>query len=226
MTQYKEKSEGKEFVSVGLFDYPALMASDILLYDTTEVPIGGDQKQHVELARDLAERFNSKFGNTFVLPEPKISQSGGRIMSLLDPTKKMSKSDSNPNATIFLLDNAEIATKKIMSAVTDDKRQAKYDPQNQPGISNLLEIYSAISGKAISDIEKDFSDNKATKGYTHLKTEVSEVVVTFLKQFQEKYNNIRESSNLKDVLDKGRNRAYEISHKKLLEVYEKVGFIA
>lgn len=225
MTQYKEKSEGKEFVSVGLFDYPALMASDILLYDTTQVPVGEDQRQHIELARDLAERFNSRFGETFVLPEPKISQAGGKIMSLVDPTKKMSKSDANQNATVFLLDEVEVARKKILSAVTDSKRQVKYDVQNQPGISNLLEIYSVLSNKRIPDIVEDFRVNKVKKGYFHFKTEVADAVVSFLKDFQQKYDDLRKGSELKEILEKGAEKAKDISHKKLQEVYKKVGFV-
>lgn len=225
MTQYKEKSEGKEFVSVGLFDYPALMASDILLYDTTEVPIGDDQKQHVELSRDLAERFNSRFGDTFVLPKPVTPKLGARIMSLNDPTKKMSKSDPNPNATIYLLDEPEVIRKKISSAVTDGERRVKYDFQKQPGISNLLEIYSSLSGREISEIEADFETHKTTKGYNHLKDEVSNEVIKFISEFQKEYKNFREDQKLNDILEKGAVKAIEISHKKLQEVYEKVGFI-
>lgn len=222
MTQFKDKSEGKEFVSVGLFDYPALMAADILLYNTTEVPVGEDQKQHVELTRDLAERFNSKYGDTFVLPKPTIPQDGGRVMSLVDPTKKMSKSDPNQNATIYLLDDLEVARKKIKSAVTDDKRQIKYDIKNQPGISNLLDIHSALSGKKISEIVKSFDESKL--GYDHFKNEVADVVVNFLKEFQQKYNQVMKS-NLEEILKSGSEKAREISHPKLTEVYEKVGFV-
>lgn len=225
MTQYKEKSQGKESVSVGVFDYPALMAADILLYDTTEVPIGEDQKQHVELTRDVAERFNSKYGSIFVLPEPKIPKMGGRVMSLLDPTKKMSKSDANANGAILLLESPESARKKIMAAVTDSKRQIKYDIQEQPGISNLLEIYSAFSNKQIPEIEEDFRINKATKGYTHFKEEVADVVENFLVDFQKKYHEIVDSSKLDEILSNGAKKSYEISHPKLLEVYKKVGFL-
>ncbi len=220
MTQFKEKSEGKDFVSVGLFDYPVLMAADILLYDTTEVPVGEDQKQHVELARDLAEKINGKFGDIFVLPNPIIPKTGGRVMSLIDPTKKMSKSDANPNATIYLLDDLELAKKKIMSATTDSESTVKYDWANKPGISNLIEIICELDNKSVEIIEKEF----ANKNYKEFKERVAEVVVNFLKEFQLKYNKIIES-DLKKVLEEGNKKAYKLSHKKLLEVYKKVGFV-
>ncbi|MEK7163844.1 MAG: tryptophan--tRNA ligase [Patescibacteria group bacterium] len=215
MTQYKEKSEGKESVSVGLFDYPALMAADILLYDTTEVPIGDDQKQHVEITRDVAERFNSKYGETFVLPEAKVPKVGGRVMSLIDPIKKMSKSDSNPNGAIGLLEDPRSARKKIMSAVTDSGSEVKMDWTNKPGISNLLEIYSQLSGK-----EYTGSDS-----YGEFKTAVADVVEKFLIGFQKKHKEIFESGKLESILETGAQKSYEISHPKLLEVYKKIGFL-
>ncbi|HTK03672.1 MAG TPA: tryptophan--tRNA ligase [Alphaproteobacteria bacterium] len=220
MTQFKDKSENKEFVSVGLFDYPALMAADILLYDTTHVPVGEDQKQHVELARDLAERFNSKFGETFTLPMPVIPKVGGRVMSLVDPTKKMSKSDPNKNATIYLLDSEEEVIKKIKSAATDSGSEIKKDV-NKHGISNLIDIYSEFSGLTVEEIETKF----AGKNYGEFKQAVAESVNNFLKNFQEKYNNLRQSSDLKNILKQGSEKAKEISGKKLEEVYEKVGFV-
>ena len=222
MNQYKEKSDGKEFVSVGLFDYPALMVADILLYGTTHVPVGEDQKQHVELARDLAEKFNSKFGDTFILPEPTIFKVGKRVMSLIDPTKKMSKSDPNKNSTVYLLDNPRVAREKIMSATTDSKRQIKYDWDTQPGISNLLEIYSELSGKSVSEIEDEYKKSKM--GYDHFKTDVANSVVDFLEDFQQKYNVISKS-DIQEILEKGAEKAKIISNKKLQEVYEKIGFI-
>lgn len=215
MTQYKEKSEGKESVSVGLFDYPALMASDILLYDTTEVPVGEDQKQHVELTRDVAEKFNSKYGQTFVLPEPKIPVSGGRVMSLVDPTKKMSKSDANPNGAIGLLEDPASARKKIMSAVTDSGSEVKMDWDNKPGISNLLEIYSQLSGKEYA----------GGNNYGEFKTAVADVVEKFLVDFQQKYKAISESGKLDAILKEGASKSYALSHPKLLEVYKKIGFL-
>ncbi|KKS32982.1 MAG: Tryptophan-tRNA ligase [Candidatus Amesbacteria bacterium GW2011_GWA2_42_12] len=221
MTQYKEKSQGKESVSVGVFDYPALMAADILLYDTTEVPIGEDQKQHVELTRDVAERFNSKYGSTFVLPEPKIPKMGGRVMSLVDPTKKMSKSDANPNGAVMLLESPESARKKIMAAVTDSGSEIKYDWNNKPGISNLLEILSQLSNTPISDLETQFSG----QNYGQFKTAVADEVEKFLVDFQKKYHEIVDSGKLDEILSNGAKKSYEISHPKLLEVYKKVGFL-
>lgn len=215
MTQYKEKSEGKESVSVGLFDYPALMAADILLYDTTEVPVGEDQKQHVELARDVAERFNSKYGSTFVLPEPKIPKIGGRVMSLTDPLKKMSKSDANPNGAIGLLEDPKSARKKIMSAVTDSGSEVKKDWQNKPGISNLLEIYSQLSGQ----------EYLGSGGYGEFKTAVADVVEKFLTEFQKKYQEVTASGKLESILEDGAKKSYEISHPKLMEIYKKIGFL-
>ncbi len=222
MTQFKEKSEGKDSVSVGLFDYPALMAADILLYGTTEVPVGSDQKQHVELTRDIAEKFNSKFGNTFTLPLPVIPKVGGRIMSLTDPTKKMSKSDTNPSATVYLLDNENDARKKIESATTDSGNEVKYDPASKPGISNLIAIYSEFSGMTVEEVEIKFSDIS----YKEFKSKVADEVIKFLTTFQENYKKIRESGDLEVKLKNGSEKAYKLSHPKLLEVYEKVGFIS
>ncbi len=221
MTQFKDKSENKDFISVGLFDYPALMAADILLYDTTEVPVGEDQKQHVELTRDLAEKFNGKFGETFVLPQPKIPTTGGRIMSLIDPTKKMSKSDPNQNATIYLLDNLEEARKKIMSATTDSGKTIKYDPMQKPGISNLIDIYSELSDKSPLDIEAEFEG----KTYKEFKEQVADVIVNFLEDFQARYKTLRESNELETILKKSAEKAYTISHPKLEQVFEKIGFV-
>ncbi|MBI3443491.1 tryptophan--tRNA ligase [Candidatus Woesebacteria bacterium] len=221
MTQYKEKAEGKEFVSVGLFDYPALMAADILLYDTTHVPVGEDQKQHVELTRDVAERFNSKHGDTFVLPKPIVPGVGGRIMSLTDPTKKMSKSDEKEESRVNLLDNPTEIKAKIMAAVTDSGSEIKYDKRTKPGISNLIEIYSQTSGKSLGEVEKEF----AGKGYVEFKEAVSDAVIDLLVPLQEKYRNLRESKNLVDILREGAEKARKISHKKLLIIYEKVGFV-
>lgn len=221
MTQYKEKSEGKESVSVGLFDYPALMAADILLYDTTHVPVGEDQKQHVELTRDVAEKFNNKYGsNVFVLPTPTIPTVGGRVMSLSNPTKKMSKSVDDPNGTIGLLDSKESITKKILSAVTDSENKVSYD-KSRPGVSNLIEIFSNVTGTSISDTEKKFS----SAGYKEFKEAVSEEVVKFLTELQEKYAHFRDEKTLLTTLEESNARAYEISHPKMKEVYSTIGFI-
>lgn len=220
MTQYKEKSEGKDVVSVGLFGYPVLMAADILLYDTTEVPVGEDQKQHVELTRDAAERFNSKFGQTFLLPEPKIPKVGARIMSLREPTKKMSKSDGDPMGAIGLLDDEATIIRKIATAVTDSQRDIVYDA-SRPGIYNLIEIYSKLSGEFPDQVEKKFEG----KGYKEFKEGLTEQVLKVLLPLQEKYRNLRESDKLIEILAKSAARAKEISGKKLKEVKEKVGFL-
>lgn len=218
MTQFKDKSEGKQSVSVGLFDYPALMAADILLYDTTHVPVGEDQKQHVELARDLAEKFNSKFGDTFVVPEPAIASVGKRIMSLTDPSRKMSKSDPNPNSRIELLDSPEIVRKKIASAVTSSG--ADFD-STAPGVANLIDIYSGFSGKSGEEIGKEFLG----RGYKEFKEAVAEQVIAFLVPFQEKYNSLINSGDLLTHLNLGAQKARSLSHPKLISVYEKVGFV-
>jgi len=219
MTQYKEKAENKDFVSVGLFDYPALMAADILLYDTTEVPVGEDQKQHVELTRDVAGRFNSKHGDTFTLPEPVISDTGARIMNLIDPTKKMSKSDPNPDSRINLLDDKETIFRKIKSATTDSESEIKYNLKEKPGISNLLEIYSVLNSKDIEECENELRD----MGYGKFKETVAEGLSLSLGSIQNKYKEVRESEKLIEVLNSGAEKAREISGKKLREVYEKVG---
>jgi tryptophanyl-tRNA synthetase len=220
MTQFKDKSNGREFVSVGLFDYPALMAADILLYDTTHVPVGEDQKQHVELARDLAERFNSKFGETFTLPEPTIPEVGGRVMSLIDPTKKMSKSDPNKNATIYLLDSEDEVLTKIKGATTDSDNKVKKSPE-KPGISNLIDIYSEVTNLSVSEIEEKFEG----KSYGEFKVDLANQINIFLSGFQSRYKKLREGNDLEKILKVGSEKAKEISHKKLTEVYEKVGFV-
>lgn len=219
MTQYKEKSEKKDFVSVGLFDYPALMAADILLYDTTEVPVGEDQKQHVELTRDVAEKFNSKYGAVFTIPEPKISDSGARVMSLTDPTKKMSKSDPNPNSRINLLDDEKTIFSKLRSATTDSDSEIKYDPERKPGIANLIEICSVLSGETKEEIAGKFSG----KHYSDFKEQVAIMINTHLSDVRQKYHEYRESGKLTEILERSAQRAREISSEKLKDVKEKVG---
>lgn len=219
MTQYKEKSEKKDFVSVGLFDYPALMAADILLYDATEIPVGEDQKQHVELTRDVAQKFNSKYSAVFTLPEPKISSTGARVMSLTDPTKKMSKSDPNPNSRINLLDDDKIIFSKLRSATTDSDSEIKYDPVGKPGITNLIEIYSVLSGETKEGVSGKFSG----KSYSEFKEDVARMIDTHLSGIRQKYHEYRESGKLTEILEKGAQRAGEISGKKLKEVKESIG---
>lgn len=219
MTQFKEKSKNKKNVSVGLFTYPILMAADILLYSADIVPTGIDQKQHVELARNLAERFNNKYGETFTLPEPMIPEVGAKIKDLQDPTKKMSKSSTNPKGIIYLLDTEEDIRKKIMSAVTDSENKVYYDPINKPGISNLLTIYSSLKKISIEDTEKYFKDSN----YGNLKHKVADLIVETLKEIRKKYEEIINSSDLDKILDDGKNKVNEIAKLKYEEVRKKVG---
>jgi tryptophanyl-tRNA synthetase len=180
MTQFKEKSEGQEFVSVGLFDYPVLMASDILLYDTEEVPVGDDQRQHVELTRDVATRFNHHYGETFVVPKATFPEVGARIMDLQIPTKKMSTSDGSPQGTVLLQEDPKAITKKIKSAVTDSETEVRHDRDAKPGVSNLIEIYAAVTGATIPAVEKEFGGSQ----YGAFKTAVADAVVEFLRPLQ------------------------------------------
>ncbi len=218
MTQYKDKSGKQEMVSVGLFDYPVLMAADILLYDTDEVPVGDDQKQHVELTRDLAERFNSRYGEIFKIPEPIISLEGARIMSLQDPSSKMSKSDKNESASIYLLEEPDAARRKIMRAVTDSGSEVVYR-EDKPAISNLLEIYSQLAGRTIGELEQEYEG----RGYGDFKRDLTEVVGEFLQSFQSKYREVMESGRVEEVLEAGAVRARGVSSKKLEEVKNVVG---
>lgn len=219
MTQFKEKSANKKNVSVGLFTYPILMASDILLYDADIVPTGIDQKQHVELARNLASRFNNKYGETFKLPEPMIPEVGAKIKDLQDPTKKMSKSSENKKGIIYLLDDEKDIRKKIMSAVTDSEGKVYYDTENKPGISNLLTIYSCLKEISIEDTCTYFKDSN----YGNLKKEVADVVVEKLNEIKKKYNEIINSSELDKLLDDGHKKVEEIAKLKYEEVRKKVG---
>ncbi|WP_227395764.1 tryptophan--tRNA ligase [Jeotgalibacillus aurantiacus] len=203
MTQFKDKSDGKEGVSAGLLTYPPLMAADILLYKTDLVPVGEDQKQHLELTRDLAERFNKKFNDIFTIPEVRIPKTGARIMSLQDPLKKMSKSDPNNKSFISMLDEPSQITKKIKSAVTDSEGIVKFDKENKPGVSNLLSIYSILSGKSISEIEEMYEG----KGYGDFKSDLAEVVVNCIKPIQDRYNELMNSEELDRILDKGAEKA-------------------
>jgi tryptophanyl-tRNA synthetase len=220
MTQYKEKAaKQKEAVSVGLFDYPSLIAADILLYKTDVVPVGEDQKQHVELARDAAQRFNSMYGETFVLPEPVIPDIGARIMGLDDPTKKMSGSEEGPNHSIALLDPPEVIRAKIMRATTDSQRDVVFD-ESRPGINNLLTIYHSFTGQSQQEIESKF----AGKGYRDLKKELAEVVIEGLRPIQERYQALTASAGHIDaILKEGADKARPLAEKMLAEVKKKVG---
>src|SRR6187551_4071648 len=218
MTQFKDKGKGNtERAGVGLFTYPVLMAADILLHQTDLVPIGKDQKQHLELTRDLAERFNRDFGETFVVPEPYIPPVGANILSLQDPAKKMSKSDENPNGSIFLMDDADTITKKIKRAVTDSGTDINFDPE-RPAITNLLTIYYLLTGNSDEECLAHFQG----KGYGQFKTELAEAVVEFLRPFQQRVAEIDDGS-LRSILDTGAERAREIAAGTVKEVYAKLG---
>jgi tryptophanyl-tRNA synthetase len=206
-----------ERASVGLFTYPVLMAADILLYQTDLVPVGKDQKQHLELCRDLAERFNRDYGETFKIPDPFIPPVGASIKSLQDPSKKMSKSDENPNGSIFLLDDADTITKKIKRAVTDSGTEITFD-ETRPAITNLLTIYQLITDKSSDDCVAHF----AGKGYGQFKTELADATVEFLKPFQERIKQF-DDETLKSTLSNGAERARTIAAKTLSDVYEKTG---
>ncbi len=220
MTQFKDKKEKQVGgVSVGLLTYPSLMAADILLYDKNLVPVGVDQKQHLELTRDLAIRFNSKYGETFVVPEPYIAPAGAKVMSLVDPTKKMSKSDPNPKGYIALLDDINIIKKKIKSAVTDSDGTIRYDLENKPGISNLLTILSCITNTSIADLVDKYKDSN----YQSFKEDVAEAVANEIKPIQDKYNEIINSKLIDEVLDEGRDYANYLANKKINKVYNKIG---
>ncbi len=220
MTQYKDKKEKQvQGVSAGLLTYPSLMAADILLYDADVVPVGIDQKQHLELTRDLANRFNQKYGETFVIPEPFIPEAGAKIMSLTDPTKKMSKSDANPKAYISLLDDINVINKKIKSAVTDSDGKIKYDLENKPGVSNLLTILSCVTGVSIKDLEEKYKDSN----YQSFKEDVASAVVSEIKPIQEKYKELINSKLIDKVLDDGRDYANYLANKKINKVYNKIG---
>ncbi|WP_243385719.1 tryptophan--tRNA ligase [Bacillus kexueae] len=219
MTQFKDKSAGKEAVSAGLLTYPPLMAADILLYNTDIVPVGEDQKQHLELTRDLAERFNKKYNDIFTIPEVRIPKVGARIMSLQDPTKKMSKSDPNQKAFISLLDEPKQIEKKIKSAVTDSEGIVRYDKENKPGVSNLLSIYSILGNISIEELEAKYEG----KGYGEFKADLAEVVVNALAPLQEKYHQLMNSDELDEILDRGAEKANFVASKMLKKMENAMG---
>jgi tryptophanyl-tRNA synthetase len=219
MTQFKDKvGKHQESATVGLYDYPVLMASDILLYNTEIVPVGEDQKQHVELARDIARRFNKEYSEIFKIPEAVVRKEGARIMGLQDPTKKMSKSDESGLGCIDLLDDVESAKKKIMRAVTDSDSLVKYDAKNKPAVSNLLTIYSYLGNKSIKEIEKEYEG----KGYGDFKKGLADVVGNFLQSFQDKYYAISDSEVL-DILENGKEKAAKIANATLDKARHAIG---
>ena len=218
MTQFKDKARRQtESVAVGLFDYPVLMASDILLYQTDLVPVGEDQKQHLELTRDLAIRFNRDYGDTFRIPDPYIPKVGSRIMSLSDPAKKMSKSDDDPNGCVMLLDDADIIQRKFKRAVTDSGTEIRFD-ESRPAITNLLTIYHLITGEPTQEVEAHFEG----KGYAQLKAQIAEVTVEFLRPLQQRVGYITDE-RLDHILGEGRERAKKIAGATLEQVFEKMG---
>ncbi len=224
MTQFKDKSqkEGSDATTVGLFTYPVLMAADVLLYDTDLVPVGEDQRQHLELARDVAQRFNSRFPDTFVIPEPMIPKATAKIYDLQDPTSKMSKSASTDAGLITLLDDPHVTAKKIRSAVTDSEREIRYDPEAKPGVSNLLTIQSAVTG---TDVDK-LVDGYAGRGYGDLKKDTAEAVVEFVTPIKTRVDDLlADTGELEGILAAGATRANEVSAKTLKRVYERLGFL-
>lgn len=223
MTQFKDKSaKHADNINAGLFTYPSLMAGDILLYQADLVPVGDDQKQHLEITRDIAERFNKLYGECFRIPEAYIPKTGSRIMGLQDPTSKMSKSSTIPNDTILLVDTPEEIMKKIKKAVTDSEGIVKFDIENKPGVSNLMEIYSIITGKTLNEVEKEFEG----KGYGIFKESVANAVIEELKPFHEKYNKLmKDKEYLESIYKKGAIKAKEKARKTLEAVYNKVGLI-
>ncbi|WP_040227799.1 tryptophan--tRNA ligase [Bhargavaea cecembensis] len=207
MTQFKDKSDGREAVSSGLLTYPPLMAADILLYNTDIVPVGDDQKQHVELTRDLAERFNKRYGETLTVPDIRLPKHGARIKSLQEPTKKMSKSDENKKAVITLLDTPKQIEKKIKSAVTDSEGRVAYDEQNKPGVSNLLNIEASLSGQPVEEIVRKYEGS----GYGDFKAGVAEAIIHHLTPIQERYHELVHSEQLDRILDEGAEKADAIA---------------
>jgi tryptophanyl-tRNA synthetase len=221
MTQFKEKAAEEEFVSAGLFTYPILMAGDILLYRTDAVPIGDDQRQHLELARDVAQRFNHRFGETFVVPEGIFPDVGGRVMNLQEPIVKMSKSRGAPQGNVLMLDPPETIRKKVKTAVTDSGTDVRYDPDQKTGISNLIEIMSVATGRSIPEIEADYDGS----GYGAFKTDVAEAIVELLTPITGRYEEIRgDEKELQRLLARGAEKAREASAPTLETMYDRMGF--
>jgi len=221
MTQFKDKAEQQEFVSAGLFTYPVLMAGDILLYQTDIVPIGDDQRQHLELSRDVAERFNSRFGETFTVPRGVYPESGARVMDLQQPENKMSTTGGNPQGTIYLLDPPEVVRKKVKTAVTDSGREIVHDLNEKVGISNLIEIMTVASGESIAEVEKRFQG----AGYGQFKSEVADAVVALLEPIQGRYRELREdTAELERMLARGAAKSRKAAAPTLEKMYDRMGF--
>ena len=222
MTQFKDKSERQEFISGGLFTYPVLMAGDILLYQTDVVPIGDDQKQHLELARDIAQRFNNRYGETFKVPDGRFPETGGRIMDLQEPERKMSTTDGQPQGTVLITEPAETIRKKVKSAVTDSGSDVRYDPERKPGISNLLEMMSVATGEPIPELEARYDSG----GYGQFKSDVAEAVVALLDPIRTRYEELRaDEPELRTLLARGADKARETAAPTLEQMYERMGFV-
>ncbi len=222
MTQFKEKSEDQEFVSAGLFTYPVLMAGDILLYQTDAVPVGDDQRQHVELARDIAERFNRRFGETFKVPEAVFPEEGARIKNLQEPERLMSTSAGAPAGVVRMIDSPDVVRKKFKTAVTDSGTEVRHQPEEKPGVSNLIEIMAVATGRSISDVEQQFDG----QGYGTFKEGVAEAVVELLGPVQQRYEDLRaDEGELRRLLSVGAEKAREASAPTLEAMYERMGFV-
>jgi tryptophanyl-tRNA synthetase len=224
MTQFKDKSQrqGSDSTTVGLFTYPVLQAADILIYEADQVPVGEDQRQHLELTRDLARRFNRRFGETFVVPDAYIVRSTGRIGDLQEPTAKMSKSASSPAGIVELLDEPAVSAKKIRSAVTDTGREIVFDPENKPGISNLLTIYAGVTGRSIDELQDEYTG----RGYGDFKKDLADVIVDLVTPIRDRTNEWLESpGHLADVLAHGADRARSVAEKTLATAYDRIGFV-
>ena len=222
MTQFKEKGERQEFISAALFSYPVLMAGDILLYRTDLVPIGDDQRQHLELTRDIAERFNSRFGDTFTIPEGMYPEVGARVMDLQEPNEKMGKTDSSDLGTLRMLDPPDVIRRKVKSAVTDSGTDVRYAPEEKPGVSNLIEIMAVASGRSIAEVEAQFDG----QGYGAFKEGVAEAVVELLAPIQQRYQELRaDEGELRRMLAQGADKAREASAPVLETMYERMGFV-
>ena len=222
MTQFKDKSaKHADNINAGLFTYPVLMAADILLYQSDVVPVGKDQLQHLELTRDIATRFNSLYGEVFTIPEPYLGKAGAKIMSLQDPSKKMSKSDENPNASIYLTDDRDTIIRKFKRAVTDSETEIRYDAENKPGVSNLIEIYGAVCGKSFEEVEKEF----AGKGYGDFKLAVGEAVADCLDPLHVKFAELaNDKAYIDGIIKENAEKANYYAQKTLRKVQKKVGF--
>ena len=222
MTQFKDKSaKHADNINAGLYTYPVLMAADILLYQADVVPVGKDQLQHLELTRDIAGRFNGIFGDVFTIPEPYLGKAGAKIMSLQDPAKKMSKSDENPNASIYLTDDRDTVIRKFKRAVTDSEASIRYDVENKPGVSNLIEIYGAVTGKSFAEVEKEFEG----KGYGDFKLAVGEAVADMLTPLQNRFDELsKDKAYIDGVIKENAEKANYFAQKTLRKVQKKVGF--